>query len=99
MDQPTEARDNGLGRRASQREPHLKTRVSWAGINLNIPPVFFHDTLDGVQSETRSFTNSFGRKKGLKDVGLHLRVNAGTVIRNLNHHATVVEVGSDAKLA
>ena len=61
--------------------------------------MLLHNSLDGVQAEARTFPDSFRREERLKDVGLHLVGNSRTVIANLNHSATVVAIGSDAKLA
>ena len=77
----------------------MKTSVARLGTKLNISPVLLHNSLDRVQAEARAFPNSFGCEKRLKDVGLYLIGNSWTVVANLHYYATVVAVGSDAKLA
>jgi len=77
----------------------LKTRVTGFGTDLNISPVLLHNSLDGIQAEAGAFPNSFGCEKRLKDVGLDLAGNSWTVIANLNDGATIVTIGSHAKLA
>src|ERR1700735_5865784 len=56
------------------------------------------DALDGVQAEAGAFADAFGGEKGLKDVGLDFGGNSRAVVRELDHCATVVGEGSDAKL-
>ena len=77
----------------------MKTSVPARGTNLNISPMFLHNPLDRIQAESSAFPNTFGCKKRLEDVGLHLVGNSWTVIADLNYNATVVAVDSDAKLA
>ena len=77
----------------------MKAGVTGLGTDLNISPMLLHNSLDSVQAEACAFPNSFGCEKRLKDVGLHLLRNSWTVIANLNDSATIVLVGSDAKLA
>src|SRR5437660_1770165 len=88
---------SGLGFR--QREPDLETRVTGFGTDLNISPMLLHNSLNGVEAEAGAFANSLGGKKRLKDVGLYLAGNSRAVIADLNYYATVIAVGSDAKLA
>ena len=77
----------------------MKTRLTRFGSDLNISPMLLHDSLHRIESKARSFPNSFGREKRFKDVGLHLVRNSWTVIANLNHNATVVAIGADAKFS
>lgn len=77
----------------------MKARVTGAGINLNVFPVLPHNSLDSVQAEASTFPYSFRREERLKNVGLHLVGNSRTVIANFDYSATVVAIGSDAKLA
>ena len=68
-------------------------------MNLNVSPVLLHNPLDSVEPEASTFPHSFRREERLKDVGLHLVGNSRTVIANFDYSATVVAIGSDAKLA
>ena len=77
----------------------MKPRVTGFGIDLNISPVLFYNSLNCVQAEACAFPHSLGCEERLKDVGLHFVGNSRTVIANLNYNATLVAVGSDAKLA
>src|SRR3984885_13113151 len=73
-----------LSRTVRQWQPHLKARVTRRGIDLNISPVFFHDSLNRIQTEARAFANSFGGEERLENVGLHFFRNSWTVIANLD---------------
>src|SRR5260370_26895554 len=82
-----------------QREPYLKTCVTRFRIDLNIAPVFFHDTLNRVEAQPCSLPYPLGCEKWFKDVCLNFGRNAWTVVANLHHNATVVLIGSHSKLA
>ena len=75
----------------------METGVTGFRTELNISPMLFYNSLDSVEAETGTFANSFGCEKRLEDMGLYLVGNSWTVIANLNHSATVVAIGSDAK--
>src|SRR4030088_3567226 len=82
-----------------QREPYLKTCVPWFRIDLNVAPVFFHDTLHRVEGQSGSLPYSLGSEKWLKDVCLNLGRNPWTVVADLYHDAPVVLIGPQSELA
>src|SRR5208282_3565749 len=77
----------------------LKTRIAWFGANLNTSAMLLHNSLHGIQAESRTFSHSLGGEKRFEDMGLHFLRNSRTVIANFNHNATVLLVGSNANLA
>src|SRR6202163_4701937 len=77
-----------------QRKPYLKTCVTRFRIDLNVTPVFFHDTLHRIQAQSGSLPYSLGGEEWYKDVCLNLGRNAWPVVADLNHDAAVVLIGS-----
>jgi len=89
---------NTSGRNPSQWEPHLKTRVTGFGTNLNTSLVLLHNSLDGVEAEARALPNSFSGEKRFKDVRFYLGRNSGTVIADLDYDTSILAIDSDPKL-
>src|SRR5579871_2688171 len=58
-----------------------------------------HDAGSGIQPQSRSLANSFGREKWLKDVRQNLIWNSRTIICNLHHYARVLTIGAEAEFA
>src|SRR5208283_6212426 len=88
-----------LARLLRQRQPHLKTRISGLGTNLNVAAVLFHDALHRVEAESRPLTYALGREKRLKNVRQDLRRNSGAVVADFHDHAIVLTIGAHAQLA
>src|SRR5215475_13214948 len=60
--------------------------------------MFFHNPLNRIQPKACALTDALGCKEWLKDARLNFRRNAGAAIANLNHDATIIPKGPDAKL-
>src|SRR6185437_3274820 len=81
------------------RQPDLKTRVTWFRSDLNISAMLLHNPLNCVQPESGPLSNALSCEKRFEDVGLHVRWNSRAIISNLNHNASVVAIGAHPKLA
>ena len=94
--------ETGRGRPASNYTDSTSGSSTWKQVfpgfevTLNASPVLLHNSLDRVQAEACSFSNSLGGKKRLEDVGLYLGRNSGTVVANLDYDASVVAIGSNS---
>lgn len=63
----------GLSRDLCERQRYLETRIARFRGDMDIPPVLLHYALYRVQTETRSFADSLGCEKWIKDVRFYFR--------------------------
>ena len=77
----------------------MKPRVAGFRVHLNTASVLLHDTLNRVEAQAGAFAHSLGGEKRFEDMRLYLGRNSRTVVGDLNHHAIVLAIGSDSKLA
>src|SRR5882762_8707695 len=69
-----------LGQRFRQREPHLKTCVAGFRGDLNISPVFLHDSLNSVEAEPCAFPDSLRGEEWFENVRLYFGQDTRTVV-------------------
>ena len=77
----------------------MKASVAGFRGDLNIAPVPLHNSLNGVETEAGTFSNSFGSKERFEDVSSHIRWDPRAVISNFDYNAIVLAIRSDTKLA
>ena len=50
----------------------MKTGVARFRIDLNVPPVFLHDSLNRIEAEPRTLSDPLCGEERFKDVGFYL---------------------------
>jgi len=86
--------------RAVNGKPDSKARFTGAGFKFNFAAMTVADNaVADDQTQAGSAADGFRGEKGLENVRLDSRGNAGTIVHNFDYQLVIFPAGADADLA